>query len=133
MLKKNKVTLYLLTIAIFFSITIVALIVLSGEHQPAGQISGSVSYPDPRWQHGQTDKVQLYDSTAQRLEEYYVPIQGGGSKFWYNMLIPPYPVHYYVHGEGENAESDMYYVYWPDTTALVGQDVVMDKPVSQQK
>jgi len=132
MLKKNKVTLYLLTIAIFFSITTVALIVLSGEHQPVGQISGSVSYPDPRWLPGDADSVVLYDSTAQRLGE-YVRIQGGGDKFWYLLLIPPHPGHYYVHGEGENAESDMYYVYWPDTTALVTQNVVMDKPVSQQK
>jgi hypothetical protein len=131
MLKKNKVTLYLLTIAIFFSITIVALIVMSGEHQPAGQISGAVSYPDPRWLPGEADSVVLYDSTAQRLD--YVHIYGGGNKFWYNELVPPHPGHYYVHGEGENAESDMYYVYWPDTTALVGQNVVMDKPVSQQK
>jgi hypothetical protein len=133
MSKKNRVILCLSAITIFVSVTTVAILLIAGERSPGGQISGAVSYPDPRWQYGQTDKVQLYDSTAHRLEDYFVPIEGGGSKFWYNMLIPPHPGHYYVHGEGENAESDMYYVYWPDTTAFVGQNVVMDKPVSQQK
>jgi len=132
MSKKNRVILCLSAITIFVSVTTVAILLIAGEGSPGGQISGSVSYPDPRYLPGDSDYVWLYDSTAYRLD-IYVPIIGGGNKFWYNELVPPHPGHYYVHGEGENAESDMYYVYWPDTTALVTQNVVMDKPVSQQK
>ena len=132
MLKKNKLHLYLLVIAIFFSILVIVILNnAGGGENPIRGFSGSVSYPDPRWQHGQTDRVILCDPvTKDSLKA--VVIQGRPNHYWYNQLIPDEPGYYYVWGRGENCSSVYYYVYWPDTTASVTQNIVMDQPNMQQ-
>jgi hypothetical protein len=133
MLKKNQLILGLLIIAVFAGITAVAVLVRAsgGGGTPMGQIAGAVSYPVANWQHDPSDKVVLFDSTASsRIDS--VLIQGGGGKYWYNMLTPPRTGHYYVQGIGEHCCSVQYYVYWEEDQYLE-QDIVMDQPNEPQK
>jgi len=125
MLKRNKEILFFLAVAILYSFTAVAILVIADEGSglPVPEIYGSVTYAgwcDPYYY----DKVFLFDSTGQtKLDS--TGIQGGGSKFWYNGLTPSAPGHYYVVGIGENCCSEGYYIYWNEDR--VNQDVVMDQ------
>ncbi|HVP35964.1 MAG TPA: hypothetical protein VMT04_03115 [Terriglobales bacterium] len=130
MLKKNQIILGLLVIAVFVGIAAVAIMTRASGGGGTGQILGDVTYPNPNWQPGD-DYAVLYDSTDHnRLDSQ--PIDGGGGKYWYNMLIPPHSGHYYVHGEGEHCCSVGYYVYWQVGQNLE-QDIIMDQPNNPNK
>jgi hypothetical protein len=125
MLKPKRDILVFLALAILYSFTAVAILVMAdgGGGTPVPEIFGSVTYAG--WCNPSTvDSVILQDSLGQgRLAG--VPIQGGGSKFWYNGLTPSAPGHYYVVGIGLNCCSEGYYIYWNEDR--VNQDVVMDQ------